>query len=142
MNDLSNDIDLDEPFGFSDTDIISEQSQSVNDGLINSTLFSMDNNVRFHNETMRLLFITIAIIIVLVCVTISTILCIFLCLNRYVEVIKFSDNKCLLFRGTVHENLSSLMIRVLRNKNSIVYLTSRGFIKQVDNLINSYILFT
>jgi hypothetical protein len=85
MNDLSEDIGLDGPFDLSSRDVFSEQSEQVYNGPINGSSLAVDYDLKLHNETMRLIFITIAIIIVLVCITISTILCIYICLNRYVE---------------------------------------------------------
>jgi phage shock protein PspC (stress-responsive transcriptional regulator) len=85
MIELSEDIGGDETFDLFPPDVIIDQSESMYNGSINGTLDSFANDFNVSNETMRLLFIAIATITVLVCLTICISVCICICLSRYVE---------------------------------------------------------
>jgi hypothetical protein len=132
MNELSEDIGLDGPFDLSSTDLISEQSEQVYHGSINGSLLSHDYDLKLHNETMRLIFITVAIIIVLVCITISTILCIYICLNRYVEDFYYQLD---LFNVSSHLGFFEICLFAYRRNNPNNKTIPEGIIlKHLTNL--------
>ncbi len=84
MSDLTEGIDFDEPLYVASTHIVNHQSESVYNGSINGTFNSFDSASGLSDETMRILFLAIASITILICLTICITVCICMCLNRYV----------------------------------------------------------
>lgn len=76
MNELSSASDL------STTNLLTEQFDSNFNQSINGTSSAIKNLFQISPETRRIFYITIAIIIVLICLTIL----IYICLRRYVEL--------------------------------------------------------
>ncbi len=85
MSDLSDDIGLDESYRLSPKDVINDQSDSIYNDSINRSSDSFNTDFSISDETMRLLFLAIASITVLICLTICISVCICICLNRYVK---------------------------------------------------------
>ena len=82
---LSDNMDIDETFDSSASSAIIAQTEMVHNGSLGRTPTLLDHESHISNETMRLLFITIAAITVLACLSICLSVCICVCLNRYVR---------------------------------------------------------
>jgi len=82
MSDLPSNVDANDDA--SSLNIINDQTNLNLNNSINDTLNSFDGPFTLSYDTMRILFIAIAIITVLICLTICITACICICLNRYV----------------------------------------------------------
>ena len=85
MIDLSDSMGIDEVYDITSSDAVIDQSETIYNG---STIVGVDpfeNDFNVSSETMRLLFITIATISVLACLSICLSVFICVCLNRYVQ---------------------------------------------------------
>jgi hypothetical protein len=85
MTDLSSNVGNDD-LSSSSSNIINDQSNSNLNILTNDTFYSKDDNFGVSYETMQMLFIAIATITVLICLTICLTVCICICLKRYVVI--------------------------------------------------------
>ena len=85
MIDLSDDMGIEEVFDITPSDVVIDPSEAIYNGSINGSVDPFENDLNITSETMRLLFITIATISVLACLSICLSVFICVCLNRYVH---------------------------------------------------------
>ena len=104
---LSDNMDIDETFDSSASAAMIAQSAVLHNGSFNSRTDLLDQESDISNETMRLLFITIAAITVLACLSICLSVCICVCLNRYVRQHTASEKRL------GHERFSCRQARAL-----------------------------
>lgn len=83
MSDSQTNIDVD---GLSSSNIINDSNDLNINNSINDTFNPYDKKFTISDEAMRILFITIATITVLICLTICLTVCICICLKRYVQI--------------------------------------------------------